>query len=232
MNYRYCRVDINTDREGIDCHIRHGNVPWTNYEGKVPANQPFSGWLYDCNNLKTAIQFDPIDLQAGSFWSTMTSIQAYRCPEDSGPYPAADIQTLTTYIINGSLNGITNWTPTLSPRNLYKITEFKGDTAVFWEIGSSPSMPSGSKNDGSNSPREAITVRHQKGTTVSFLDGHAEVYSLDRYMTEVNKTGGRDGSVLWRSPRALDGGHTSGSPKFILKLPPVATITNEVVYSE
>jgi prepilin-type N-terminal cleavage/methylation domain-containing protein/prepilin-type processing-associated H-X9-DG protein len=209
-----------------------GAIPWTNWDAANPAKQPYPGWLYDCKNLVSAGKFDPKDLQLGVFWDTLGTIKAYRCPDDPGPWPVADIQNLTTYIMNGSLNGFTDWTPTLTPRNIYRITDFKGDTAVLWEIGSAPSMPSGAKNDGANRPYEAVTVRHAKGTTISFMDGHAEIYSLDRYMTEVNKTGGRDGSVLWRSPRSNDGGHTQGNPTYTPFPAGPTPPANSVVYSE
>jgi prepilin-type processing-associated H-X9-DG protein len=214
-----------------------GAIPWPNYDGGSANNTPqYGGWLYNASQRVTTANWDILDLQAGQLWPTLITAKAYRCPEDSGPWNKADIQLLTTYIMNGCLASSNNYTWQTPPNsnkiwNLYKITQFKSDTAVFWEIGNG-TLPGGQKNDGSNHPDEGITVKHSKGTTISFMDGHAEVWSLDTYMTQLNMLGGSmGGSRLWRDPSKADGGQGSKTFK-ALPSPQNPVPANTLVYSE
>jgi prepilin-type N-terminal cleavage/methylation domain-containing protein/prepilin-type processing-associated H-X9-DG protein len=196
-----------------------GAIPWTNWGSRSTSGEPYSGWLYDAHHMTNASGFALADLQAGSFWSVLHSEKAYRCPGDTGPWLPQLSSNVSTYVMNGCLNGLTNWSPGISPSNLYQLTDFAGDTAVFWEIGSSSNLMQFAANDGGNLPDQGITIRHSKGTTISFIDGHAETWSIGQYTAELNKTGGTAGGIagsqLWRSPRQADGGHTSGNPTYV-----------------
>jgi prepilin-type processing-associated H-X9-DG protein len=188
-----------------------GAIPWPGYDGGTQGNGPtYPGWLYDINNRVAAGKWDTEDVKRGSLYPYLNTTKVFRCPDDQGPWSTADIQYLSTYIMNGTLAADQNYKPASppTPRNLFKITAFKPDTAVFWEIGSGPSLPAGQKNDSSNRPEEGITVRHSKGTTISFIDGHAEVWSLDTYVTDMNMAGPPNGgSRLWRNPLNANGSY-------------------------
>jgi prepilin-type N-terminal cleavage/methylation domain-containing protein/prepilin-type processing-associated H-X9-DG protein len=196
-----------------------GAVPWPGYDAANPTHTPgYAGWEYDANHrVNNGPPWDPKDVENGSIYVYLNTHKVYRCPEDQGPWnPTTDVQFLSSYIMNGTLCADRNASDPTKPSNVFKITRFKPDTAVFWEIGTGPSLPSGQKNDSSNSPDQGITVKHSKGTTISFIDGHAEVWSLDTYVTEMNMAGGSNGgSRLWRDPEdPLNGGYgsISGSP--------------------
>src|SRR3954471_18903295 len=63
-----------------------GAIPYTNWG---PAVGPYPGWLYDPNARVSTTVFDVKDLQLGSLWPTLGVAKAFRCPDDSGPWPAA-----------------------------------------------------------------------------------------------------------------------------------------------
>jgi len=171
-----------------------GTLPYTGW-GDGPSFSPgasygYPSWAYDGMVAKTRGKFDESDLETGSLWKFATTRKVFRCPLDTGPWLDPAMYTvMTTYCANGSMGG---WVG-----KARKISEFRSgsEAAMYWEVGI---MASGGEGwDAANFPNEGITVRHaNKSTTVGFLDGHAELYSLDKFNFELS----HGPSPLWCRP--------------------------------
>lgn len=161
------------------------------------AAQSCPNWAYDGNVVGARGSFDASDIETGSLWKYIGgNRQVFRCPVDTGPWDNKQWYTvMTTYCANGSMGG---WIP-----KIRKITEYKSGTsaAMYWEVGISAS--GGEAWDAANFPSEGITVRHNnRSTPIGFLDGHAEMYSLDQFNTELSK----GPSTLYCRPDMANGG--------------------------
>jgi prepilin-type N-terminal cleavage/methylation domain-containing protein len=151
---------------------------WGDFPGAGnKANYP--NWLYDASGKVTPNPtnvFAEKDLKNGALYNYIGVTPIYRCPQDAGPWFPGKSQFISSYVMNGETNsesdGIT-----------YKITTFHGGDAIMWEIGTTSS----SSNDPSNTPLEEIAGRHNRGTSVLYIDSHAEVVSNDRWNSEINK---------------------------------------------
>ncbi len=78
-----------------------------------------------------------------------------------------------------------------------KITKFHPDDVVYWEIPSTKSNTNGA-NDSTNFPHESVAIRHNRATTLSHIDGHADVMTGVDYNALCRKGPG----VLWCDPTA------------------------------
>jgi len=183
-----------------------GYLPYTGwgdgYNWPPGAAQSVPNWAYDGTVVAARGSFDASDVETGALWKYIGgNRQIYRCPVDTGPWDNKQWYiVMTTYCANGCMGG---WAP-----KIRKITEFKSgtDAAMYWEVGISAS--GGEAWDAANFPDEGITVRHNaRSTSVGFLDGHADMYSVDKFNQELSK----GPSTLWCRPdMPTNGGYTNG----------------------
>ncbi|HSI35124.1 MAG: type II secretion system protein [Phycisphaerae bacterium] len=165
------------------------------------ASKKVPNWCHDGDVTKLAGKFDEAQVETGALWKYLTNRKVYRCPLDIGPWTNDQLYTvMSTYCANGAMGG---WGITLT-----KISQFgSGSAAVmFWELGSVAS--GGEAHDASNRPEEGITVRHNnRATTVGFLDGHAEAWSVDEFEKELSYGPSK---LFCRPNDKAAGGWTSG----------------------
>jgi prepilin-type processing-associated H-X9-DG protein len=89
-----------------------------------------------------------------------------------------------------------------------KLSTFKrgSESVMYWEVGMSAG--GGEGWDAANFTWEGITVRHSgRSTTVGFLDGHVDFYSVKHFNSELNK---RPSTLYCYSPHA-DGGYAASN---------------------
>jgi prepilin-type N-terminal cleavage/methylation domain-containing protein/prepilin-type processing-associated H-X9-DG protein len=185
-----------------------GYLPYTGwgdgYNWNPGASQRYPCWAYDGDVVRARGSFDLKDLETGALWKYVGgNHNLFRCPLDSGPWPKEWYTIMTTYCANGCMGG---WDGGVSGKgNPKKLSQFRKPTesAMFWEVGATAS--NGAGWDAANFPDEGITVRHAgRSTTVGFLDGHSEMYSLKYFNTELS----RANSTLWCHPDSANGGWT------------------------
>ena len=178
-----------------------GYLPYTGwgdgYKWPPGSSQNALSWAYDGTVVSTRGSFAASDIETGALWKYVGgNRQLFRCPVDTGPWDNTQWYTvMTTYCANGSMGG---WAP-----KIRKITEYKSGTnaAMYWEVGISAG--GGEAHDAANYPDEGITVRHSaRSTSVGFLDGHADMYSVDMFNKELSK----GPSSLWCRPDVANGG--------------------------
>ena len=153
-----------------------GYLPYSN-QGSVA-----DGWLYAVER-----KSGPNPIESGQIWPYVKTAKVYNCPSDH-PTPAqlaARPQHLTTYVVNQAVNF---YTPAIdNPAVTAKIAQFPGNAICFWEQNE---LPDGSKFvDGSASPNDTTTHRHNNGSTVVCFDGHAELLTDAQIIAEKAKPG-------------------------------------------
>ena len=156
-------------------------------------------WAYNGRVVASRGTFDGSDIETGALWKYVGGKrELFRCPLDTGPWPDPKWYTvMTTYCANGLMGG------EMSP-NPEKLGSFRrsSECAMYWEVGLSAG--GGEAWDAANYPWEGITVRHQgRSTSVGFLDGHADFYTLKKFNDELKGPGP---TTLYCWPGALDGG--------------------------
>ena len=178
-----------------------GDGPVFNGRNKnLPPGRSTPNWAYDGDVPNKRGFFALDDLKTGQLWEYAGGkVDLFRCPEDFGPWQKDWYTVMTTYCANGCMGG---WTgPTRAfPNNespARKLGNFKAaDSAMYWEVGATSGGPAAF--DAANFPTEDISIRHPgKGTSMGFLDGHAEVYSKDKFLTTLNHNGF---NALWCMP--------------------------------
>jgi prepilin-type N-terminal cleavage/methylation domain-containing protein/prepilin-type processing-associated H-X9-DG protein len=187
-----------------------GYLPYTGWgdgpQWKPSGNFGYPNWAYDPWIVAAANKFDEKDIETGSLWKYVGGNRdLFRCPLDKGPWTnTAWYTVMTSYCANGSMGGWDAGAPAnLNPAAPKKISQFKrpAESAMYWEVGGQAS--GGEGHDAANRPEEGITVRHAgRSTSVGFLDGHAEMWSVKQFNSELNKAPG----MLWCHPLAADGG--------------------------
>ena len=188
------------DFKGFLPYTNWGDGPnWSGTNGGSQTKNP--GAFYDGTIPGARGTYVLNDIKTGALWPYVAGkVEVFRCPTDNGPWSdPKSYAVMTTYCANGCMGGMG------SPGNTqFKISQYKGaEAAMFWEVGALVGN-GGAGWDGANFPTEAISIRHgggkvalSKGTSVGFLDGHAVVYSVDKFKTELDKPD----STLWCLPR-------------------------------
>jgi prepilin-type N-terminal cleavage/methylation domain-containing protein/prepilin-type processing-associated H-X9-DG protein len=198
-----------------------GYIPYTGWgDGRAwptGSSYNFPCWAYDGNVVKAADKFEEKQLETGALWKYMGgNVLAFRCPLDTGPWPNSQWYTvMTTYCANGCMGGWSGDPPGLSPVPAdysapKKFSQFpkSSECAMYWEVWATAA--GGAGHDAANFPDEGITVRHtDKSTSVGFLDGHAEMYSLKHFRSELS----HGPSTLWCHPKLTQGGWESRGQK-------------------
>jgi prepilin-type processing-associated H-X9-DG protein len=185
-----------------------GYLPYTNWGDGPKFGPAFSqtknaGWAYDGMICGPRGSFIETDIMTGCLWDYAGGKrELFRCVEDIGPWTdSQSYSVFTTYCANGCMGGMAG--PGYAANTQRKITMFKGaEAAMYWEVGAQVGS-GGAGWDGANYPDEAISVRHPgKATSVGFLDGHAVLYSVEKFVTELN----HHPSTLWCLPNDANGG--------------------------
>ena len=159
------------------------------YANDNDANLPYSnqgsvadGWLYAAGK-----QSDPRGVETGLIWNYVKMAKVYNCPSDrpSAIQLAARPQKLSSYCMNQAVNSYA--VATANPAVTAKIGQFPSNAICLWE---QDEMPDGSKFvDGSGTPNDTTTHRHNNGTTVVCFDGHAELLTDAQIIAEKAKDG-------------------------------------------
>lgn len=173
---------------------------WSGRNPNLPKGRATANWAYDGDVCGKRGFFVLDDLKTGQLWDYAGGkVQLFRCPEDAGPWDKTWYTVMTTYCANGSMGGDTGPKPAFPGKDTpaRKLGNFKAaDSAMYWEVGATSA--NGAAWDAANYPTEDITVRHPgRGTSMGFLDGHAEVYSKDKFLTTLNRNGF---NALWCMP--------------------------------
>lgn len=178
-----------------------GYLPAPNWDGGSNPAAP-AGWLYDPSKT-TAGTFQQTDAKTGVLYQYVNSLDIYRCNIDDGNWSPSTIQVVTSYMMNGAVcdygyKGLSG----------EKLRAFQSTAILLWEIPVNDPSDSGQVNDGADWPAEGITTRHFHGSTVGFVDGHAELKTWTDFTNEwfSNAPG-----MLWCAPRSLnnDGGKST-----------------------
>ena len=174
------------------CSENKGYLPFTGfYDGPVPT------WLYA--NVQI-LQGKQNEVEGGQLWPFLKAYGVYHCPADLGPWKTGAVNNLSNYCMNGAASAFNG------NNNLgLKITRFHPQDVLYWEFPSSKDSTNGA-NDATNYPHESIAIRHNRGTTVGRMDGHADVILGVDYNTLCHQ----GPSVLWCDPTVPDGGLSKG----------------------
>jgi len=147
------------------------------------------GWMY-YTNFSGPVHFDPTQ---GSIYTYVKSKGVYLCPDDSAGQASGD-----TYAISSCIAGLTRVNGIEAGKALSAFDNSSG-TLLFCEEGSGSSSVGTNDayllNDQSgaaltpSSPPDNISLRHNGGSNMLFIDGHAKYYILDTTGTSQNSIG-------------------------------------------
>jgi len=186
-----------------------GYLPPPNWDGGVnpllssPPGTPLPcGWLYNPNKLVASHTFQQTDSTTGVLYQYLTNLDVYRCNADDGNWASNTVQVVTSYMMNGAVCDYGNGG---LPE---KLRAFKSRSILLWEIPVDLQNDTGLVNDGADYPAEGVTTRHSNGSTVGFIDGHAELMTWTQFTNEwfTNAPG-----MLWCAPHSSgnDGGKST-----------------------
>ena len=140
------------------------------------------GWLYQYH--ASDRKKERVRVDEGLLWVYIQGEAVYRCPSDREPWTMGPIHKISSYSMNRAVVG--------GGKSLFpalKISEFRSDAIVLWEVNELRS--GGFWNDGTNKPSEGITERHGNGATVSCFGGHAEWITHVEFEEESRRAPGR-----------------------------------------
>jgi len=202
------------------CNDNKGFLPHCNW-GEGPGSQAFvtgiPGWLYDpwLNQMNYKTEKD---LQSGAIYRYIRNPKIFRCPLDAEPYNVKSnwVHTITSYGMNGSVNGYGR----TGPVPFFRLTQFKPNDILLWELDDQSYTGYNLYNDASNFPPEGITARHGSRGTRDFnsaagkLNSHAgaivscaglsvEWITVKEYWDQAQDKGLR--TRLWNTPDRTNG---------------------------
>ena len=170
-------------------------MPWSNWaDGDGPDRL---GWLYKSSG---SVELPPpgqsaFNVETGLFWQTLHNPKLYFCPRDgpSVPHFQERIQQISSYAMNGAVNGYTNMNPCV------KLGEMSPSSVVFWETDERWPL---FFNDGANYPREGVSQRHGEGGIYAAADSSVGFIKFEAWYLEVEST---SRNRFWCNPRSPDG---------------------------
>src|SRR5438445_12828881 len=112
------------------CNDNKSYIPHCNWLGQEDAAK-CPGWLYDSSRPKLAFKTED-DLASGGLYKYIRNPKVFRCPFDPPPYnrPNATVHPITSYGLNGSINGYGRSSPKVP---FFKLTQFKPSDIIMWE---------------------------------------------------------------------------------------------------
>ncbi len=165
-------------------------LPWTNWDGGNPTPvYPAAGWLYNAS----LGDISTFKVEDGSLYPYVNMAEIWRCPMDDAPDDAVGVRRITSYVMNGGINGYGSKPPAT-------LSVLRPDAMLFWELWEDGDP--GYWNDGADHPLEEVTQRHNGGGAVSFADGHTVFVNWDEWFEWEAQGPGK----LWISPYHPDGG--------------------------
>jgi prepilin-type N-terminal cleavage/methylation domain-containing protein/prepilin-type processing-associated H-X9-DG protein len=175
-------------------------APYCNWISQ-DATWGHAGWLYDptiygspslatWNTPTLAYQGVMSGIVCGKY---LKDPRILRCPFDNEPWERGPCQRISSYGLNGAVNGYGR-----IPIPFCKLSQLQGGgmAIIVWEV--DENTTSAPFNDGSNYPisTEGITKRHGNGAIVSYVDGHVGWIKFEEFNTEMTRTPGK----LWCVP--------------------------------
>ncbi|MEQ9455582.1 MAG: type II secretion system protein [Phycisphaeraceae bacterium] len=175
------------------------HFPWTNWgdHGGPDTVTDFpAGWLYDGKRrTNPGGDFVESDLEHGELFGYVQTANLWRCPQDEPAQDAPGSRKITSYVMNGTINGFARLS-----EGVVRLSQYRSDGMVYWEL--DEDAPLGAWNDGANSPNEGITRRHRGSGTVAVVDGSVRTVSWEEWLELQLIAPG----PLWNDPRLADGG--------------------------
>jgi prepilin-type N-terminal cleavage/methylation domain-containing protein/prepilin-type processing-associated H-X9-DG protein len=210
-----CLANLRSMNTGLQMYLLNNrnsmcSVNWgsSTMDGKVVA-----GWLYECKlytGTKWAAPLTPAQAMDGVLYPYIKNLEVYRCPGHAPDLFLGNTDTVCSFLMNGSFNCFGR-----KDKQATKITQFKSTDSVFWEADERPSVTGSPFNDGSSFPNESFSLtsgnatdkagvqsRHGKFSTISFVDGHAEIIPHDTIAQDAQATGR---NYLWCAPDTSNG---------------------------
>ena len=204
-----------------------GKAPHCNWKGQQVAFK-VPGWLFNAvsggggltggSQAPVAVGedialFPPTAMRTGAVWRYLKNDKIFRCPFDVQPWNRGPVHSITSYGLNGSVNKF-------GGSQFFKLSQFRQDDILLWELDEYWSGGANIYNDGSNFPQEGITSRHgsrgardvnqagsrtesKAGAIVSTASLSTEWITVKQYFIEVDKAGTvAQPSRLWNVPKS------------------------------
>ena len=164
-----------------------------------------AGWLYKPGECRPGIP-GPDQTNGpskGLFFPAMKSWTMYWCPlhrTNSIAWRSANIK-FTSYMMNGCMikgGGAFDWGAG-EVGSTYKQSDFRATDMLFWETDENDP---GYFNDGSSSPSEGFSKRHNQGAIVGLIGGHVNFLKWPKYYQILADPGRNE---LWCYPGSFNG---------------------------
>jgi hypothetical protein len=168
------------------------------------------GWLYWYDaSLPGGGRNRQEHVERGSFWPYLRTHEVYHCPMDTSPYRFERAHNLSSYLMNQMMNCYGD-NSIGRPFKLYKITAFKANSIVWWEVDDSSAVSDSDGDnwwlDGVNQPNQGLSMRHggkggksAQGGIVSCIGGHAEWITKKEFEQEASGNRSRP-TRIWTGP--------------------------------
>ena len=184
------------------------------YANEYKGTLPFTGWALTNHHIswlyldKGTMTGKQSEATGGQLWPFINHTGVYHCPADEVVFPNGSVNHLSDFSMNGAMSGY-------SENNFagFKIVKFHPDDVVFIELPGTRSEYNGA-NDSTNFPSEGIAIRHNRSTTLSHIDGHADVITGVRY----NELCHKGPSILWCNPTSPVGGYSPGGVPAVIPM--------------
>ncbi len=161
-----------------------------------------AGWLYKPGEAlpKSGAYYGP---ERGLFYPVLQNRKMFMCPAHVTNTPAWRQSTIkfTSYLMSGvviSSSESFDWSAGAAGKT-FKASAFEPGDMLFWET---DEKDPGYFNDGSSSPSEGFSKRHNTGATVGLMDGHYEYLKLKRYYQLLAEN---SRNSLWCFPNSKNG---------------------------
>ncbi len=161
-----------------------------------------AGWLYKPGEAlpRNGTNYGP---QKGLFYPAMTTPKMYMCPvhrTNTAAWRASTIK-FTSYLMSGVvINSSSSFDWAIgSAGGTFRASAFQPTDMLFWET---DEADSGYFNDGSSSPAEGFSKRHNTGAIVGLMGGHIEYLKWTRYYQLLADP---TRNSLWCFPNSKDG---------------------------
>jgi prepilin-type N-terminal cleavage/methylation domain-containing protein/prepilin-type processing-associated H-X9-DG protein len=172
-----------------DCLVPNNSVAYVGSGGAVGNNITGVSWLPDVD---ATTEYDPSNIINGLLFPYNRSLGIYHCPSDLSTLLDQNGQPMTqlrwrSYNMSQSVNGYPEYSPDLEnylpmwkkfsqivhpvPSELFTLIDENSDTQVDAEFGN---PPVGSPYYEQNVWWDMPSDRHNRGASISFVDGHVE----------------------------------------------------------
>jgi prepilin-type N-terminal cleavage/methylation domain-containing protein len=201
---------INNFKQQLLAHTMYTNdnsdrISPPNCGGASGAGNPSlpAGWLYKPGEALPKGGTNYPGPSKGLFYPTLQSWKLYMCPLHRTNTPAWRQSTIkfTSYLMSGVVIAGAqsfDWSVGASGRT-FKTSSFLPTDMLFWETDENDP---GYFNDGSSSPDEGFSKRHNTGAIVGLMGGHFEYLKWKRYyqlLADPNR------NPLWCFPSSRNG---------------------------